>query len=77
MSIKRKQNLIYYINKQYNKNNININITFKIVYNASNYIELIQQLNRYILQTKIKTNNRVIIVITMHKNNRKKTIKLN
>jgi len=77
LSIKRKQNLIYYINKQYNKNNININITFKIVYNASNYIELIQQLNRYILQTKIKTNNRVIIVITMHKNNRKKTIKLN
>ncbi len=77
MSIKRKQDLICYIDKQYNKNNININTTSKIVYNANNYARLIQQLNCYILQTKIKINNRVIIVIIMHKDNRKKAIKLN
>ncbi len=77
MSIKRKQDLIYYINKQYNKNNINISTTSKIVYNASNYTKLIQQLNRYILRTKIKINNRVIIVIIVHKNNRKKAIEFN
>jgi len=77
LSIKRKQDLIYYINKQYNKNNINISTTSKIVYNASNYTKLIQQLNRYILRTKIKINNRVIIVIIVHKNNRKKAIEFN
>jgi len=77
LSIKRKQDLICYIDKQYNKNNININTTSKIVYNANNYARLIQQLNCYILQTKIKINNRVIIVIIMHKDNRKKAIKLN
>ena len=77
MSIKRKQDLICYIDEQYNKNNINISTTFKIVYNASSYAKLMQRLNRYILQTKIKINNRVIIVIIMHKDNRKKAIELN
>ena len=46
-----------YIDKQHNKNDIDINTTFKIVYNASNYVELMQQLNCYTLQTKIKINN--------------------
>ncbi len=57
MSIRGKQDLIYYIDKQYSKDNINISTTSKIVYNASNYTRLIQQLNCYILQTKIKINN--------------------
>jgi len=57
LSIKKKQNLIYYINKQYSKDNIDISTTSKIVYNANNYTKLIQQLNCYILQTKIKINN--------------------
>jgi len=57
LSIRGKQDLIYYIDKQYSKDNINISTTSKIVYNASNYTRLIQQLNCYILQTKIKINN--------------------
>jgi len=66
-----------YIDKQHNKNNIDINTTFEIVYNASNYVKLMQRLNCYTLRTKIKINNRIIIVIIMHKNNRKEAIELN
>ncbi len=77
MSIKKKQNLIYYINKQYSKNNINISIISKIVYNANSYTKLIQQLNCYILQTKIKINNRIITIIIIYKNNCKEVIELN
>lgn len=36
-----------------------------------------QQLNCYTLQTKIKINSRVIIVIIVHKNSCKEAIKLN
>jgi len=63
LSIKRKQDLMCYINKQHNKDNINISITSKIIYNASNYTKLMQQLNRYILRTKIKINNRILCYI--------------
>ncbi len=36
-----------------------------------------QQLNCYILQTKIKINNRIIIVIIVYKNNCKEAIEFN